>query len=372
MSIFADHARRYWELNLPAIPLILGQKRPAISAWQEYACRMPTPEEQTVWLHAYADANIGLPLGPQSDLMVIDIDTTDPAITAALNSVIPASPWVRVGAKGEMRAYRFNPNITGFNIKHPCDGMIVELLTTGRQCVLSPSIHPDTQRPYESNVDLLDVVSIIPDLPITIEALIREALKPFGIEQRSGTAVRITDNLAPGTRDDGMMRKAGLLAMGVRRGEMTFLRARDVIYEAGESFADKVPGDSFDPAKGVAKLVEFLGADIAKGRTLPSGWDEGLTEEDKESYGITEWSNNERWSYEKIDAFLTEQLASHSDPRSSGFRSAVKFALEKLANNPDIVKSDEALIVSYVKAASKKRLTKDDIQRQLSALSVCP
>jgi hypothetical protein len=46
-----------------------------------------------------------------------------------------------------------------------------------------------------------------------------------------------------------------------------------------ENFTARVAGDDMDPQKGIAKLLEFLLRDIEGGRTLPEGWDAGLTDE---------------------------------------------------------------------------------------------
>src|SRR3546814_11938448 len=46
-------------------------------------------------------------------------------------------------------------------------------------------------------------------------------------------------------------------------------------------FTAGVAGDDLDPAKGGGKLLEFLLRDVAKGRTLPNGWENGLSEEQR-------------------------------------------------------------------------------------------
>jgi putative DNA primase/helicase len=55
-----------------------------------------------------------------------------------------------------------------------------------------------------------------------------------------------------------------------------------------------------DPQKGIAKLLEFLLRDIEGGRTLPEGWDAGLTEEQLEHptiAAIAEKNKAERWDF---------------------------------------------------------------------------
>src|SRR4051794_41216102 len=91
--LFAAYAPLYWRANLPAIPLIQGQKRPAIGAWQGFGHRMPTELEQAAWLRQYPRGNIGLPAGPTSGIVFVDIDTEDPDFRRAIEGVLPRSPW---------------------------------------------------------------------------------------------------------------------------------------------------------------------------------------------------------------------------------------------------------------------------------------
>src|SRR3546814_11977731 len=57
-----------------------------------------------------------------------------------------------------------------------------------------------------------------------------------------------------------------------------------------------------DPVKGVGKLLEFLLRDVEKGRTLPNGWDTGLSEEQR-SWDVIktlmEKNQVQRWTFEK-------------------------------------------------------------------------
>jgi putative DNA primase/helicase len=155
--IFYDTAPGYWATNLPVIPLIKGEKRPAISGWQQFCDRMPTEEEQADWLSLFPDANIGLPLGPCSGLVAIDIDSDDPLVIAAIERVLPASPWARIGKKGKVLIYKYDGHATS-RIRDEDGNTICETLSRGTQIVLPPSIHPDTLRPYWSNCELTEAV----------------------------------------------------------------------------------------------------------------------------------------------------------------------------------------------------------------------
>jgi hypothetical protein len=118
---------------------------------------MPTAEEQEQWLALYPDGNIGLPLGPCSNLMAIDIDSDDPRVIAAIEKTLPPTPWWRVGKKGKMLIYRYNGERTR-RIRDQNDKTIVEILSRGTQIVIPPSIHPDTGKAYWSNCELVDVL----------------------------------------------------------------------------------------------------------------------------------------------------------------------------------------------------------------------
>ena len=86
-GIFADNAPILWALGLPVMPLRARSKEAIIPRWQDLKERMPTPQEQTHWLHNYMDNNIGLPLGPQSGCIAIDIDTTDTFLISIIEKI---------------------------------------------------------------------------------------------------------------------------------------------------------------------------------------------------------------------------------------------------------------------------------------------
>jgi hypothetical protein len=177
LDIFSTSAPTYWEAGLPVIPT--AGKRPVLKQWQHFAERMPTPDEQEAWLRAYPGHNLGLPLGTQSGLCAVDIDTDEPEIVAAIMNVLPGTPYARVGRKGCALLFRFSGQ-RNFKLKGD-DGNICEFLGAGNQVILPPSVHPDTARPYTSSVDLCAVLSDLPSLPLDIEARLRQALTAYGV-----------------------------------------------------------------------------------------------------------------------------------------------------------------------------------------------
>src|SRR3546814_18976083 len=85
-------------------------------------------------------------------------------------------------------------------------------------------------------------------------------------------------------------------------------------------FTAGVAGDDMDPAKGVGKLLEFLLRDVEKGRTLPNGWDTGLSEEQR-SWDVIktlmEKNQVQRWPFakarKKMDASVVDVAGKTGD-----------------------------------------------------------
>src|SRR3546814_9075779 len=117
---------------------------------------------------------------------------------------------------------------------------------------------------------------------------------------------RPLDVIPQGERDIQMVRHAGFLArvvLGIYRSATFGLAdAIDHMTTWVRDFTAGVAGDDMDPAKGVGKLLEFLLRDVEKGRTLPNGWDTGLSEEQR-SWDVIktlmEKNQVQRWTFEK-------------------------------------------------------------------------
>ncbi|WP_374891489.1 bifunctional DNA primase/polymerase, partial [Ensifer soli] len=206
-SIFSETAPLYWTANLPAIPLIAAAKRPAIAGWQIYSDRLPSTDDQRNWMSAFASGNIGLPMGPASELVAIDIDTDDAAINAALDRILPASPWHRMDRKGRVQIYRWSGERTA-RIKDENGNMICEILSKGTQIVLPPSIHPDTRQPYTANGNLWEIASTALPLPTDFERVLKEALRNAGIAISSGNRMKTLDFVPAGARNNKMVSMA--------------------------------------------------------------------------------------------------------------------------------------------------------------------
>lgn len=134
-----DNALQYLAKGYSVVPLVPRQKGPKIQGWTRFCETLMTPGEAQAFCNK--NNNIGLALGSASGVCAVDIDTDDPNIIKKIEKLIPNSPVKKRGAKGYTAFYKFNgaPSKSVKNI----DGTAgVDFLSTGKQTVLPPSIHP--------------------------------------------------------------------------------------------------------------------------------------------------------------------------------------------------------------------------------------
>jgi hypothetical protein len=149
-SIFKDNAFDYYEANLIVTPL--NGKRPFIKNWQD--AKKYNEEFYDLAIEKFSSNNIGLLTGAPSGIVAVDIDKED------YIKHIPKSPVVKKGKKGETRFFKYNGEK---NVKKHDIG--IEILSTGNQTVLPPSIHPETKEEYYwLGDDLISKVDSLPDL----------------------------------------------------------------------------------------------------------------------------------------------------------------------------------------------------------------
>lgn len=373
--IFAHTAPKLWELGISAIPLKVRDKNPVVKGWDRFAFEMPTPELRDGWLNTFPTGNIGVVLGPQSDLMMVDIDTTDEQIIDAILSVLPESPYRRVGQKGMVLAYRYNgkstSRIRGIAQHTKLENTIVEILSTRTQVVLPPSIHPDTQKPYVSNVDLADVYDNLPKLPEDAEQLIRGAIAPYvDFTSSIGTKKKIDVSrfISAGGRDNEMVRNAGFWAYAVMRGEKTLREAMDLMLAWVNNCVEHVDGDELSTEKALGKLIEFIQRDISKGKMLPEDWDDGLTPEEKTAWGM---DVDEDQAQQPLDVFTKEikdKFTKLSVEDSEKVHNLIKTYVVKISRRTNMDKLAEAQLLNLIHTASGKVVTKASLNSYLKSL----
>lgn len=190
-SAFASEGRKYLELDYSVIPILPGSKRPGIYAggvwqgmntWNCYSERFATEEELQEW-EKWIDSGIGLLTGAISGVVAADFDLRED-IHRALEEIMPPSPVRKAGAKGYTAFYRYNNEP---NQKWSVGGdTVLEILSTGRQTLLPPTIHPSGV-PYKwLTLDTLATISR-EDLPILpTEAEIQAVFARFDPKFQSG------------------------------------------------------------------------------------------------------------------------------------------------------------------------------------------
>ncbi len=130
------------------------------------------------------DAGLGLRCGPQpggGHVVAFDWDNDDAAI-ASMD--VFQSTVSKAGARGFTSFYYSEEPIPSRDFRIN-DTMAMQVLSTGKQTVLPPSIHPDTKKPYawDSNHTLYSMrPSDLPRLPGDYIERIEAILRPLGYE----------------------------------------------------------------------------------------------------------------------------------------------------------------------------------------------
>lgn len=368
MNIFAETAPRHWAAGLPVLPLMPREKRVLLNAWSSYCAVMPAPEMQQAWLHQHPDGNIGLPLGPCSKLLAIDIDTEDDRVLKLVDTICGYSPWIRRGKKGSVRVYTYSGERT-FRIKDINNNTILECLSQGAQVVLPPSIHPDTQMPYTANCELIDVLGSVRRLPEGIEVLLRQALIDAGFELATQGYTQVSKWVPAGARDTQMTSMAGILSRGVIRGERTLIEAMDEMETWVNNYTEKVAGDPLDPQKAREKVLAFFIRDCTgpKRSAVRPGWDAGLPEatirEIKEMLG----EEGEAWDFIRFQSHFANIAETHK-AGTSPFLHGVQETLAKMVNLSAMSSLEEENMLRFMVNVSARTMTVTMLKTQLREL----
>jgi putative DNA primase/helicase len=372
-GIFATFADRYWEKGVSVIPLFPNQKRPCINIWTEYAKRLPDEITQNQWKTAFAEGNIGLAAGKQSNLVFIDIDTDNSRVISIIESVLPSSPWKRIGAKGYVAAYRYHSGLeSSFQIKDGSNKVLVEMLSTGRQVVLPPSIHPDTKKPYYANCNLLDVLDEVAILPQGVETLLREAFQSEGIELSHSGFSKVTEFVPAGARDSTMISLAGLCSMDITRGRMTLQESFDRMAAWYETLTQSVEGDAIDLSKGQQKIMEFLQRDVCgeKQKPLPLGWDRGLDEATKVQLASVFNEEHKEWKHDELKEYIRKGMEEHIDPRSPKRYEVIEYVLARISRSPSLNTLEKEMLLKYICDVSRiPGLTLPNLRKRIKEIS---
>lgn len=323
-------------------------------------------------MHMHKPNNIGLPCGPQSGLVMLDIDTDNEEIIKAIFSVLPKSPWVRIGQKGMVMAYKFN-NTQSRKIVSEDEGMIAEIISTGGQVVLPPSIHPKTQAPYNQNCNLYEVLDDLPMMPENIDEKLRDAISSVVKLKEGGSfgnKFKGIEFVSAGNRDNQMNRYAGLLAHEVLRGQITVKRALDEMRSWFDEKVQDIDGDSIDVNKGLGQIIQYIIRDVTnKGKILPPDWDEGLTDAEKEEWGLNFDKDQEEWTFDQImdEIYRTYETFGPTDPKRLSFEQQI---IDKLAKSSKLDTLAISKILHQLKAQSGLSIA--DYRRRLKEAQAGP
>lgn len=195
MTSFREYARRYSEIGWALIQL--DGKIPVTKNWQKTAPREPS-NMAGCWAEWGKRYGMGVVLRTSaSGLAVFEYDTDEARerYLELLGGELPPTPICRTG-RGLLHTYFSDP---GGLQKAARDGL--ELRAGEHQCVVPPTVHPDTGQPYE----WLEGHEPwhVPCLPVP--AAIREF---FG---RNGRPKTIPAKLTPSTRHDSFITVAAEL-----------------------------------------------------------------------------------------------------------------------------------------------------------------
>lgn len=169
MGVFADNAWEYHAKGLSPLPIMKGEKRPAINNWQRYCTEQATPEEMAVWLKKYANNNIGLALGTiigEDGDQLIAVDVDDDGMVDVVRVALNYPSCHKKGKKGITFFMRGAASIKNEKIKRvdengkPTMRPSVEILARGSQTVIPPSRHPDGMDYVWTGAKLLDVIEL--------------------------------------------------------------------------------------------------------------------------------------------------------------------------------------------------------------------
>lgn len=356
-------------------------KQPVIERWQTLQNRMPDETERRIWRKVYADGNIGLVLGPQSGLVAMDMDSEDPRVQEIIDSILPPSPWTRIGQKGSIRVYRYEGQAV-IRIKHEIEpardgqaakhGTLIEMLGAGAQMVVPPSIHPVTCEPYRANAHLWEVLREVQPLPARVEDRLRAAFRDAGFTLGSSGLGAITNYTAPGNRDNTLTAMAGLFSRDIIHGKKTLKEAFHQITVHSEQFLGKVWGDDVDVTKGPNKIVEFLIRDVTgpRGRPLPKGWDDDVTPEEREKWGLTIFQASDEVlpAKEIVDYFNAQISKTGVKDSMDSLGALVRSVLAKIVNNDLIDGVDEDMVLRHMAEVSGKKFSVTSIRRMLQSM----
>ena len=159
MGIFSEWSPVYHDAGFSPIPLAAGGKFPATKNWSKYCNRLPTEDELTAYCNKHPDGNLGIACGTfndrQQQLIACDIDIEDQDKINDMKLIIGTDGPAKRGKKGltifavsepgeKINSIKIHDYHNGKKSRTP----MIEILSSGNQTVVPPSIHPETHSEY--------------------------------------------------------------------------------------------------------------------------------------------------------------------------------------------------------------------------------
>lgn len=167
--IYQQVAHKYIESGISVIPSAWGGKGPRSIGWDQYCKRIPTEQEVENWISNPGKQNITCCLGPVSNLLALDFDLEEShPLYEPITEILPRSICGKVGKKGITYFFKFQGDYQGEKkIEYSKGRTVLEIMWTGNNVVIPPSIHPDTNEPYRwVGYDLVDCYDDLPEIKI--------------------------------------------------------------------------------------------------------------------------------------------------------------------------------------------------------------
>jgi hypothetical protein len=154
-TIFGTYAPQYWERNLSVLFIKPETKKPPeekeAKGWPGYCNNLPTEKVRKLWLEKFPAHGIGLLMGmevkPGFRIAAVDVD--DDKLVRAVRALLGDCPSAKRGKKGMTFFALSEVSLKSTTFKYADEKQAVDILINGRLTILPPSIHPETNKPYE-------------------------------------------------------------------------------------------------------------------------------------------------------------------------------------------------------------------------------
>ena len=141
-SIYHQHHQHYVDAGYQPRPVTPGSKKCLVPGWSADVATVAADDGQSYGL----GLRLGTKLPDGTFLVVLDVDRDE--FVKLARALVP-SPCGRIGRKGIALFARVAEPTGAFDLKLADGSKAGELLGTGSHCVIPPTVHPDTKRPYD-------------------------------------------------------------------------------------------------------------------------------------------------------------------------------------------------------------------------------